>query len=162
MSSFQGVLIRKVPAVLFIEVSSFQGVLIRGVPAVLFIEVSSFQGVLIRGVPAILFIEVSSFQGVLIRGVPLYLLLITPIHLPLIDPSFFFRPRLTTITTKMATPTTPVNKIINDIMTMTTTVSMELSPSVVEVSVGQLQNVLLGEVVLMALGRATGREEGRQ
>ena len=28
--------------------SSFQGVLIRGVPAVLFIEVSSFQGVLIR------------------------------------------------------------------------------------------------------------------
>ena len=35
--------------VLFIEVSSFQGVLIRGVPAVQFIEVSSFQGVLIRG-----------------------------------------------------------------------------------------------------------------
>ena len=35
-----------------IEVSSFQGVLIRGVPAVLFIEVSSFQGVLIRGVTA--------------------------------------------------------------------------------------------------------------
>ena len=32
--------------VLFIEVSSFQGVLIRGVPAVLLIEVSSFQGVL--------------------------------------------------------------------------------------------------------------------
>ena len=27
--------------------SSFQGVLIRGVPAVLFIEVSSFQGVLV-------------------------------------------------------------------------------------------------------------------
>ena len=51
-----------------LEVSSFQGVLIRGVPAVLFIEVSSFQGVLIRGVPAVLFIEVSSFQGVLIRG----------------------------------------------------------------------------------------------
>ena len=49
--------------------SSFQGVLIRGVPAVLFIEVSSFQGVLIRGVPTVLFIEVSSFQGVLIRGV---------------------------------------------------------------------------------------------
>ena len=49
--------------------SSFQGVLIRGVPAVLFIEVSSFQGVLIRGAPAVLFIEVSSFQGVLIRGV---------------------------------------------------------------------------------------------
>ena len=70
MSSFQGVLIRGVPAVLFIEVSSFQGVLIRGVPAVLCIEVSSFQGVLIRGVPAVLFIEVSSFQGVLIRGVP--------------------------------------------------------------------------------------------
>ena len=69
MSSFQGVLIRGVPAVLFIDVSSFQGVLIRGVPAVLFIEVSSFQGVLIRGVPAVLFIEVSSFQGVLIRGV---------------------------------------------------------------------------------------------
>ena len=70
MSSFQGVLIRGVPAVLFVEVSSFQGVLIRGVPAVLFIEVSSFQGVLIRGVPAVLFVEVSSFQGVLIRGVP--------------------------------------------------------------------------------------------
>ena len=33
--------------------SSFQGVLIRGVPAVLFIEVSSFQVVLIRGVPAV-------------------------------------------------------------------------------------------------------------
>ena len=63
-------IIRGVPAVLFIEGSSFQGVLIRGVPAVLFIEVSSFQGVLIRGVPAVLFIEVSSFQGVLIRGVP--------------------------------------------------------------------------------------------
>ena len=47
--------------------SSFQGVLIGGVPAVLFIEVSSFQGVLIRGVPAVLFIEGSSFQGVLIR-----------------------------------------------------------------------------------------------
>ena len=44
-----------------------QGVLIRGVPAVLFIEVSSLQGVLIRGVPAVLFIEVSSLQGVLIR-----------------------------------------------------------------------------------------------
>ena len=29
--------------VLFIEVSSFQGVLIRGVPAVLFIEVSHFR-----------------------------------------------------------------------------------------------------------------------
>ena len=67
MSSFQGVLIRGVPAVLFIEVSSFQGVLIRGVPAVLFIEVSSFRGVLIRGVPAVLFNEVSSFQGVQIR-----------------------------------------------------------------------------------------------
>ena len=39
------------------------GVLIRGVPAVLFVEVSSFQGVLIRGVPAVLFVEVSSFQG---------------------------------------------------------------------------------------------------
>ena len=50
-----------------------QGVLIRGVPAVLFIEVSSFQGVLIRGVLAVLFIEVSSFQGVLIRGVPVLL-----------------------------------------------------------------------------------------
>ena len=62
--SFHGVLIRGVPAVLFIEVSSFQGVLIRGVPAVLFIEVSLFQGVLIRGVSAVLFIEVSSFQGV--------------------------------------------------------------------------------------------------
>ena len=47
--------------------SSFQSVLIKGVPAVLFIEVSSFQGVLIRGVPAVLFIEVSSFQGVLIN-----------------------------------------------------------------------------------------------
>ena len=56
MSSFQRVLIRRVPAVLFIEVSSFQGVLIRGV---LFIEVSSFQGVLIRGVSAVLFFEVS-------------------------------------------------------------------------------------------------------
>ena len=53
--------------------SSFQGVLIRGVPDVLFIEVSSFQGVLIRGVPAVLFIEVSSYQGVLIREVPLYI-----------------------------------------------------------------------------------------
>ena len=50
----------------------FQGVLIRGVPAVLFIEVPSFQGVLIRGITAVLFIEVSSFQGVLIRGVPVF------------------------------------------------------------------------------------------
>ena len=65
--SKQGVLIRGVPAVLFIEVSSFQGVLIRGVPVVLFIEVSSFQGVLIRGVPAVLFIKVPSFHGVSIN-----------------------------------------------------------------------------------------------
>ena len=42
------------------EVSSFHGVQIRGIPAVLYIEVSSFHGVLIRGVPAVLFIEVSS------------------------------------------------------------------------------------------------------
>ena len=70
MSSFEGILLRGVPAVLFIEVSSFHGVLIIGVPAVLFIEVSSFHGVQIRGVPAVLFIEVSSFHGVQIRGVP--------------------------------------------------------------------------------------------
>ena len=47
--------------------SSFHGVQIRGVPAVLFIEVSSFHGVLIRGIPAVMFIEVSSFHGVQIR-----------------------------------------------------------------------------------------------
>ena len=64
MSSFEGILLRGVPAVLFIGVSSFHGVQIRGVPAVLFIEVSSFHGIQIRGVPAVLFIEVSSFQGI--------------------------------------------------------------------------------------------------
>ena len=48
MSSFQSVLIRAAPTVLF-DVSSFQSVLIRGVPTVLF-DVSSFQGVLIREV----------------------------------------------------------------------------------------------------------------
>ena len=39
---------------MFNEVSSFQGVLIRGVPAVLFIEMSSLQGGLIRGVLGLL------------------------------------------------------------------------------------------------------------
>ena len=50
-----------------VEVSSFQCVLIRGVPVVLFISVCP-----IREVPVVLFIEVSSFQGVPIREVPLY------------------------------------------------------------------------------------------
>ena len=44
--------------------SSFQGVLIRGVPAVLLIKVSSFQSVLIRGVTAGLLL--SCYRDVLI------------------------------------------------------------------------------------------------